>query len=220
MNTNRQAPKCLIMQTGLIRADSQIPHSRQQPHRNVQQIGYTLQTQNYNIHSPTPPIHYFLSSVCVCAVKVERCLAAKYWKFPNNHTTVGDLVPKSRSMKLIITYPHIPPWTIRIKSQIVNVNKLHVSYHNTNQFVLICSAWKLVMRRGKRWKAVMTEALKNVQMNWNNRCRNIEGRWFDLDKTMAWIQGHTRTWLFTLTLQLKQWIWLNIYMGYIAHGFK
>lgn len=106
MNTNRQAPKCLIMQTGLIRADSQIPHSRQQPHRNVQQIGYTLQTQNYNIHSPTPLIHYFLSSVCVCAVKVERRLAVL--KVPQQPHNGGRL--SSKKQKHEADY-HLSPHT-------------------------------------------------------------------------------------------------------------
>lgn len=59
MNTKRQAPKCLIMQSGLIRADSQIPHSRQQKHRNVGQILYTSHTHKATIY--THLIYEFLT---------------------------------------------------------------------------------------------------------------------------------------------------------------
>ncbi len=107
-NTNRLAPKCLIMQSGLITADSQIPHSRQQTHRNVRQIGCTSQTHKittYTHHSSNLPRSYLTPPtphgvlVCLLAVKLARRLAAKYRKFPYNHTTRRDLFPKSKKKK-------------------------------------------------------------------------------------------------------------------------
>lgn len=134
------------MQSGLIRADSHIPHRRQQTHRNVQQIGYTLQTHRLT-HSSNPHIvpEHPLPCVCVSACRQTR-KTPESWeqKVPQPPRIRGGLVPKSRSMKAIIAYhsrrPNYQEWT-------VNFCKLHVSYHHVLKTLLMFSAWELVMRR-------------------------------------------------------------------------
>lgn len=101
MKTNRQGPKSLIMQSGLISADSQIPHSRQQTHRNVRRMGYTSHTQKSQrtlTRSSNPWLSY-LTPCCrvfvfLCAVKLRRP-AAKFRKFPNDHNG-GKFISKKR----------------------------------------------------------------------------------------------------------------------------
>lgn len=106
-------------QSGLIRADSQIPHSRQQTHRNVRQVGYTLQTHQVTTFASsfgpqfcflTPPARLALC-VCLHVVKPTRSPAAKYRVIPNNYTTEGGLFLRSGSMKPIIVYLCVPPRT-------------------------------------------------------------------------------------------------------------
>lgn len=106
-------------QSGLIRADSQIPHSRQQTHRNVRQVGYTLQTHQVTTFASsfgpqfrflTPPARLALCA-CLHVVKPARSPAAKYRVIPNNYTTEGGLFLRSGSMKPIIVYLCVPPHT-------------------------------------------------------------------------------------------------------------
>lgn len=114
MNTNRRAPKCLIMQSGLIRADSQIPHSRQQTHRNVRQIGYTLQTHKittYTHRSSNPRLSYLTPpavSVCVSACcQTSKTPGSRVQKVPQQPQTRGRFISKKQSHE---TDYHLSPY--------------------------------------------------------------------------------------------------------------
>lgn len=76
MNTNRKAPKCLIVQSGLIKADSQIPPSHQQTQECLTNRLHVANAQN---RSSNPGLGYLkLPAVWVSwmsahpAVKEER----------------------------------------------------------------------------------------------------------------------------------------------------
>lgn len=154
--------------------------------------------------------------VCLRAVKPERLPRAQNRKSPNQHTSGGGLVSRSWSMKVIIAYhsrhPNYQEWT-------VHFYKLHVF-----KTLLMFSAWELEMKRKtperRSWprfniqiKVVIKCEISSVRRVWHEG----SGR-----KTVAWIQGQTRTRQFSVTcflcLKTKQstWIWLNIYMSYSA----
>lgn len=163
--------------------------------------------------------------VCVClrAVKLARRPAAKYRKFPNNRTTGGETFKKAEAWNRLSLISACLHKLVGLKSQTVNFYKLHISFHNTHQIVLMFSAWMLVMRRKNTREGIIWKMCKWTSIN---RCRISEWRWFDLKGTNNGLnpgseEDETLHSDIVLRLKRKQskWIWLNIYTSCVARWF-
>lgn len=165
--------------SGLIRADSQTPHSRQQTRRNVRQVGYTLQTFDPQLCYLTPPAR---SALCVClhAVKPARYPEAKHTTIPNSYTLEGGLFLKS--MKPIIVYLCVAPQKeIKKNKSAFLYTACQLPRHTSDRvcFLGLNAGNEMKIKGG--W--IMTEALQNPDMNLNKKVQN---HWVKRDRRDLW----------------------------------